>query len=125
MHPKRGSMRITTAVDSRSDHLSSSHPPLVLRAAVLLCCAEIISVITCDGRNIVGFLRGFDQTCNLILDECHERIYSSAAGVEQVPLGLYIIRGDNVAIVGEVDEEKDLAIDHATVKAEPLKPVVH
>lgn len=100
-------------------------PFAAILAAAVLCCAEIISVITCDGRNIVGFLRGFDQTCNLILEDCHERIYSTTAGVDQVPLGLYIIRGDNVAIVGEVDEEKDLAIDHATVKAEPLKPVVH
>ena len=87
--------------------------------------AEIISVLTCDGRNIVGYLRGFDQTVNLILDECHERVYSQTAGVEQVALGLYIIRGDNVAVVGELDEDKDTAIDYTTVRAEPLKPVVH
>lgn len=43
-----------------------------------------------------GVLRGFDQTCNLILDECHERVYSSKAGVEQLVLGLYVIRGDNM-----------------------------
>jgi hypothetical protein len=29
------------------------------------------------------------------------------------------------AIVGELDEEKDLAIDYSKVHAEPLKPVVH
>ena len=43
----------------------------------------VISVITNDGRNIVGLLRGYDQTTNLILDEAHERVYSSTAGVEQ------------------------------------------
>lgn len=43
-----------------------------------------------------GTLKGFDQTINLIMDECHERVYSAASGVEQVMLGLYIIRGDNV-----------------------------
>ena len=43
-----------------------------------------------------GTLKGFDQTINLILDESHERVYSSASGVEQVVLGLYIIRGDNM-----------------------------
>jgi hypothetical protein len=47
---------------------------------------------------VQGFLRGFDQTVNLILDECHERVYSQTAGVEHVPLGLYIIRGDNVSV---------------------------
>jgi hypothetical protein len=46
---------------------------------------------------VQGFLRGFDQTVNLILDECHERVFSPNAGVEQVVLGLYIIRGDNVS----------------------------
>ena len=43
-----------------------------------------VSVITSDGRNFVGTLKGFDQTINLILDETHERVYSGAQGVEQV-----------------------------------------
>jgi U6 snRNA-associated Sm-like protein LSm8 len=43
-----------------------------------------------------GTLKGFDQTINLILDESHERVYSTNQGVEQVVLGLHIIRGDNV-----------------------------
>lgn len=42
-------------------------------------------------------LRGFDQTLNLILDECHERVYSGA-GVEQMVLGLFIVRGDNMYV---------------------------
>ena len=52
-----------------------------------------ISVITNDGRNIIGILRGFDQVTNLILEECFERVYSASSGVEQAVLGLYIIRG--------------------------------
>ncbi|GLJ34669.1 hypothetical protein SUGI_0697360 [Cryptomeria japonica] len=59
---------------------------------------QAISVITNDGRNIVGILRGFDQATNLILDESHERVYSTTAGVEQLVLGLYIIRGDNISV---------------------------
>lgn len=81
-----------------------------------------------------GTLRGYDQATNLILDECHERVYSSKvgqrvgpaarlgishapaasgpgvdppprplasctpqqSGVEQLVLGLYVIRGDNM-----------------------------
>lgn len=45
-----------------------------------------------------GTLKGFDQTINLILDESHERVFSTTQGVEQVILGLYIIRGDNVYV---------------------------
>ena len=43
----------------------------------------------------------------------------------QVALGLYIIRGDNIAIVGEVDEQVDGATDWSQKKAEPLKHIVH
>ncbi|XP_023716359.1 U6 snRNA-associated Sm-like protein LSm8 isoform X1 [Cryptotermes secundus] len=57
-----------------------------------------VSIITSDGRNFVGTLKGFDQTINLILDESHERVYSTNQGVEQVVLGLHIIRGDNVSL---------------------------
>ena len=39
----------------------------------------MVSVITNDGRNIIGILRGFDVTNNLILEDCHERVYSSKA----------------------------------------------
>lgn len=85
----------------------------------------IICVITNDGRNIVGVLKGFDQTTNIILQECHERVFSTTAGVEQVPLGLYIVRGDNIAVIGEMDEEADAALDLSTLKGEPLKPVIH
>lgn len=84
-----------------------------------------ISVITCDGRNIVGQLRGFDQVTNVIMEECHERVFSTDAGVEQVTLGLYIIRGDNIAVIGELDADLDARSDLASVRAKALKPVVH
>ncbi|KAM0917401.1 hypothetical protein ACQ4PT_009535 [Festuca glaucescens] len=86
---------------------------------------QVISVITNDGRNIVGTLRGFDQATNLILDESHERVYSTKEGVQQLVLGLYIIRGDNISVVGEVDEELDAALDMSKLRAQPLKPVIH
>ncbi|XP_077035095.1 LSM8 homolog, U6 small nuclear RNA associated isoform X1 [Agelaius phoeniceus] len=84
-----------------------------------------VAVITSDGRMIVGTLKGFDQTINLILDESHERVFSSSQGVEQVVLGLYIVRGDNVAVIGEIDEETDSALDLGNIRAEPLNSVVH
>ena len=43
-------------------------------------------------------LQGFDQLVNLVLEDSHERVYSESNGVERVPLGLYIIRGDNVYV---------------------------
>jgi U6 snRNA-associated Sm-like protein LSm8 len=84
-----------------------------------------VSIITSDGRNFVGTLKGFDQTINLILDESHERVYSTNQGVEQVVLGLHIIRGDNVAVVGELDENLDSRLDLSSIRADPLNQVVH
>ncbi|XP_010276287.1 PREDICTED: sm-like protein LSM8 [Nelumbo nucifera] len=84
-----------------------------------------ISVITNDGRNIVGVLKGFDQATNIILDESRERVYSTTEGVQQLVLGLYIIRGDNISIVGELDEELDANLDLSKLRAHPLKPVIH
>ena len=46
--------------------------------------SRMVSIITADGRNFVGTLKGFDQTVNLILDDTHERVFSSTNGVEQV-----------------------------------------
>ncbi|CAD7670256.1 unnamed protein product [Nyctereutes procyonoides] len=70
-----------------------------------------VAVITSDGRMIVGTLKGFDQTINLILDESHERVFSSSQGVEQMVLGLYIIR--------------DSALDLGNIRAELLNSVAH
>ncbi|XP_014213835.1 U6 snRNA-associated Sm-like protein LSm8 [Copidosoma floridanum] len=84
-----------------------------------------VSIITSDGRNFIGTLKGFDQTINLILDESHERVYSTTQGVEQVVLGLQIIRGDNVAIIGELDDDLDARVDLSVIRAEPLSSVTH
>ncbi|KAL9261753.1 Sm-like protein [Drosera capensis] len=86
---------------------------------------QMISVITNDGRHIVGMLRGFDQATNLILDESHERVYSTQQGVEDIVLGLYIIRGDNISIIGELDAELDESINRKVLRGHPLKPVIH
>jgi|UPI000581B601 U6 snRNA-associated Sm-like protein LSm8 len=67
-----------------------------------------VCVVTSDGRIIVGILTGYDQVQNLILNDAHERVYSVDADVEEVPLGLYVVRGDNVCLVAEVDETKQL-----------------
>ncbi|CAB3383959.1 U6 snRNA-associated Sm-like protein LSm8 [Cloeon dipterum] len=84
-----------------------------------------VSIITQDGRIFVGTLKGFDQTINLILDESHERVFSATSGVEQVVLGLHIIRGDNVALIGEIDDEADANLDLTSLRAEPLGAVIH
>mmetsp|Transcript_23897 Transcript_23897/g.34278 ORF Transcript_23897/g.34278 Transcript_23897/m.34278 type:complete len:100 (-) Transcript_23897:256-555(-) len=85
--------------------------------------SKIVGVITCDGRVIVGELRGYDQLQNLILCNSHERVFSTDAPVELVPLGLYVIRGDNIVLIYEIDENLDSKLDLNTLRAKPLKHV--
>ncbi|MES1907383.1 MAG: hypothetical protein MHM6MM_000509 [Cercozoa sp. M6MM] len=63
-----------------------------------------VSVITNDGRNYVGTLKGFDRLTNLVLVSCEERVFSPDADLHVDQLGVQIIRGDNLALVGEIDD---------------------
>lgn len=76
-------------------------------------------MITSDGRVITGKLVGNDQVQNLILNQAQERVYSDDAPVELVELGLYVIRGDNVCMVGEFDPEKW----DDSIEIPPLPPI--
>ncbi|KAJ2171598.1 U4/U6-U5 snRNP complex subunit lsm8 [Coemansia sp. RSA 520] len=84
-----------------------------------------VSVIMNDGRIVVGTLRGLDQTTNIIMQGSQERIFSEDEGVEVVDLGLYLIRGDNIAVIGLVDEELDGTLDLENLKGEPLPSLKH
>ncbi|GAA5813556.1 hypothetical protein MFLAVUS_007038 [Mucor flavus] len=78
-----------------------------------------VLVVTLDGRVLVGKLRGTDQSSNLILEKCEERVFSSE-GTEVVPLGLFLLRGDNLCTVGEIDAEKEQSMNIEEIKADPL-----
>ncbi|GAA5804734.1 hypothetical protein EDC94DRAFT_630274 [Helicostylum pulchrum] len=78
-----------------------------------------VLVITLDGRVLVGKLRGTDQSSNLIIEKCEERVFSSE-GTEVVPLGLFLLRGDNLCTVGEIDTEKEQSMNIEETKADPL-----
>lgn len=84
--------------------------------------SKSVTVLTCDGRLITGTLKGYDQLQNLILSSSVEKVYSVDAPVEKVELGLFVVRGDNVAVIadcssGEGEEEEE------DVRAEPIKEI--
>ncbi|KAG1716828.1 hypothetical protein ID866_350 [Astraeus odoratus] len=76
-----------------------------------------------DGRSIVGVLAGFDQKSNVVVSDCKERVYSMDEGVEEIPLGLYLVKGDMIALIGEIDDAIDAAVDLTTIRAEPIPPI--
>lgn len=86
---------------------------------------KMVNIVTSDGRNIVGVLKGFDNTINMVLTKSTERIYSVEAGVTQKELGVHIIRGDNVAVIGELNVSEDEKRDLSSEKANPLRPVAY
>jgi U6 snRNA-associated Sm-like protein LSm1 len=65
-----------------------------------------IMIILRDGRHLVGRLRSFDQFMNLILEDTCERVLLPGKFCD-VPLGLYIVRGDTIVLLGEVDPETE------------------
>lgn len=80
---------------------------------------QIITVVSNDGRCFVGTLKSFDQAMNMMLKDCMEKVYSKEKGVEFTKLGAYFIRGDNVAIVSEVDPILEQKLNYQSIKANP------
>ena len=71
-----------------------------------------------------GVLKGVDMQTTLVLSECRERIFSESGGVEEVALGLYIVRGDQLCVLAEVDEEADAAVDWAATRGSKPEPIL-
>ncbi|KAF9450289.1 Sm-like ribonucleoprotein [Macrolepiota fuliginosa MF-IS2] len=76
-----------------------------------------------DGRAIVGVLAGFDQKSNIVLSDSKERVFSLEDGVEEIPLGLYLVKGDMIILIGELDEDLDKSVDLTTIRADPIPPI--
>lgn len=66
---------------------------------------------------------------NLVLQDAVERIIrprdEEGTPSEEVPLGVYIVRGDTVAVCGKVDEEIDGQINWEKVHGEPIGGTKH
>ncbi|GLB42045.1 putative snRNP Sm proteins [Lyophyllum shimeji] len=82
-----------------------------------------VLLILQDGRAIVGTMAGFDQKSNVVLSDSKERVYSLEEGVEEIPLGLYLVKGDMIVLIGEIDEAIDSSVDLSTIRAEPIPPI--
>ncbi|KAI5788144.1 hypothetical protein FPQ18DRAFT_344076 [Pyronema domesticum] len=61
-----------------------------------------------DGRKLIGVLRAWDQVryANLVLQNTIERIYTDEMYAD-VPRGVFIVRGENVLLLGEIDLDKE------------------
>ena len=69
-----------------------------------------------------------DQLTNLVLSQTIERIirpHDDPEESREVEHGLYLIRGDNVAVVGLVEEKLDDDINWAAVRGDVIGGVKH
>ncbi|KAI7735805.1 hypothetical protein M8C21_000567 [Ambrosia artemisiifolia] len=70
-------------------------------------------VLLRDGRKLLGILRSFDQFANAVIEGACERVIVGDLYCD-IPLGLYVIRGENVVLIGELEMEKEELPPHMT-----------
>ncbi|VEU19520.1 DEKNAAC100764 [Brettanomyces naardenensis] len=78
-------------------------------AAIIGSVDRKVIVTLWDGRTLVGVLRTFDQFANLVIHDGVERIYllDKKQYAESSKPQTYLIRGENVVMMGELDIDKE------------------
>ncbi|KAJ6519870.1 hypothetical protein C8R45DRAFT_953058 [Mycena sanguinolenta] len=76
--------------------------PFTTSGSLVDCVDRKMLVVLRDGRKLHGVLRSYDQFANLVLEDTVERIYHGNAFAENFH-GLFLIRGENVVLLGEID----------------------
>ncbi|KAI9480742.1 MAG: LSM1 protein [Benjaminiella poitrasii] len=79
-----------------------------------------LMVVLRDGRKLIGTLRSFDQFANLVLQDTIERIYVGNC-YGDIPRGIFLIRGENVVLLGEIDLEKE---EHINLRQVPVEEIL-
>ncbi|KAI1107369.1 Sm-like ribonucleoprotein [Jackrogersella minutella] len=93
-------------------------PPQMFTTAAQLLDLTDKKLLVClrDGRKLTGVLRSWDQFANLVLQSTVERVYATTSDpAEPKPKGLYadqmhgifLVRGENVLLLGEIDLDRD------------------
>jgi len=66
-----------------------------------------LMVLLRDGRTLIGTLRSVDQFANLVLQHCIERIHVGDV-YGDIPRGVFVVRGENVVLLGEIEEKEEV-----------------
>mmetsp|Transcript_4592 Transcript_4592/g.6802 ORF Transcript_4592/g.6802 Transcript_4592/m.6802 type:complete len:172 (+) Transcript_4592:47-562(+) len=106
-------------------------PPFLAGAASLVeQLDKRLLVVLRDGKHLIGVLRSFDQFTNFILEDTVERRFCIVNGnityyYSDVKLGLYLVRGDSIVLLGEIDEETSgLDQNGCEVSLEKLESII-
>ncbi|KAF7546488.1 hypothetical protein G7046_g9282 [Stylonectria norvegica] len=90
-------------------------PQMFTTAAQLLDLTDKkLMIVLRDGRKLIGVLRSWDQFANLVLQSTTERIFAPTPDSDpptglyaDIPHGIFLVRGENVLLLGEIDLDKD------------------
>ncbi|KAI0778145.1 Sm-like ribonucleoprotein [Trametes elegans] len=80
--------------------------PFTTSGSLVDCVDRKMLVVLRDGRKLQGVLRSYDQFANLVLEDTVERIYHQDVFAEMWR-GLFLIRGENVVLLGEIDLDQE------------------
>ncbi|KAH9042341.1 Sm-like ribonucleoprotein [Lactarius hengduanensis] len=80
--------------------------PFTTSGSLVDCVDRKMLVVLRDGRKLHGVLRSYDQFANLVLEDTVERIYAGDTFAEKW-CGLFLIRGENVVLLGEIDLDQE------------------
>ncbi|EIM92431.1 Sm-like ribonucleoprotein [Stereum hirsutum FP-91666 SS1] len=95
--------------------------PFTTSGSLVDCVDRKMLVILRDGKKLHGVLRSYDQFANLVLEETIERIYSKNHYADKY-VGLYLIRGENVVLLGEIDLDEEDEIPLRRADYQELEP---
>ena len=84
-----------------------------------------VLLLSIDGRTFKGTLKSFDQRMNTILGNCVEHVYiKEGEPMQEEPLGVYMVRGDNIALISPIDKDLDnVAKENGIFKGKPIAPI--
>ncbi|KAI8826201.1 Sm-like ribonucleoprotein [Fimicolochytrium jonesii] len=89
-------------------------------ASLVDCVDKKLLVILRDSRKLIGWLRSYDQFANLVLQDTVERTYAEDNTYGDVYRGIFLIRGENVVMLGEIDKEKETTV-MSTLQQVPIE----
>lgn len=81
--------------------------------------AETVLAVLRDGRHIVGTLISYDHFGSIILQDARERHFASGSYCDIPMGGLYVVRGENVSLLGELVRRGERRWLSAPIHASP------
>ncbi|KAA8650707.1 U6 snRNA-associated Sm-like protein LSm1 [Aspergillus tanneri] len=105
---------------------SMTHGPPQLPPQMFTTAAQLLDLtdkklvlVLRDGRKLIGVLRSWDQFANLVLQDTIERMYAGNLYAD-IPRGIFLVRGENVLLLGEIDLDKEddipASVQRATIQ---------